>query len=100
MLAGFNGEKIALAREIALPARALWERKRVVEDEGLVAEDIHDEGQIVPRHDPHRLGAGGIEQPERRVEWRREQRPRSPFEAVLLFADLDGCAAVAGEHIE
>ena len=67
----------------------------------LVAEDIEQERQVVGGNDPHRLDARDVEQPVGRVQRRREQRARPPFEAVdLALADLDDGAAVPGEHVK
>src|SRR5215813_6586427 len=101
MLAGPDRQEVAFAGEVALAPDPLRKGARIVEQKPLVAEDIEQERQVVGGNEPHRFGARRVEQAVRRVEGRREQGARSPFEAVRFpLADVDRGAAMAGEHVE
>src|SRR5205823_6477818 len=94
-------KEIAFARKIAVASLPLWKGKGIVEQEFLVAEHVEQKRQVVRRDEPHRFGPRGVEQAIRRVERRREQRARTPFETVgLAFAAANGGAPVSGEDVE
>jgi hypothetical protein len=101
MLAGSERKKIAFTVVIGLAADAIGEGRLVVEQESFVAIDIHQKGQVACDCDPRRFAPGSIEQPERRIQRRREQRAWPPFEArVFAIAGFDGGAAGAGQHVK
>src|SRR5581483_7478322 len=101
MIARLHLDEVAFAREISFLSHAFGEREAVVEDEALVAIHVHEERQVVGRNQTQRLAAGGIEQPEWRVQGHREQGPRAEFEALgLASAEIDRRAAVPGEDVE
>ena len=80
--AGGQHVELAVAGEIALLAMTLGEHRRVLEDELLVAVEVHDVLQVVRRDHPRRLDARAVEVLIARIERDREQRVRAPFEAV------------------
>src|SRR5258707_14120904 len=101
MLAGLDRQEIAFACKVALTSDAVREREWIVEQEVFIAKDIEKKRQIVGRNEAQRFVARDIEQAVRRIERRREQGARSPFETMgLAVAGVDDRAAVARQHIE
>src|SRR5215216_2361442 len=58
----------------------LGEGERVVEKERLVVIDVHQDAQRIGAGKAYRLAAGSVEDLIARIERRREQAARSPFE--------------------